>query len=313
MSSHIVTITFSPAIDKSTSVPLLIPEKKLTCTAPVYEPGGGGINVARAVKRLGGNAVAIYPAGGYTGKLLTTLLVDEKVDVLPIKTKEHTRENITVKETATNSQYRFGMPGARVSSNEYQKCLKLIEQQQQTAYIVVSGSLPPGVPPDIFEKIAEISRAKNARLIIDTSGEPLKQALKAGVYLIKPNLKELAGLSGLQVLAVDDAEKAAKEVLDKYKCEVIVTSLGADGALLVTPSMSQKIKVPAVKTESTVGAGDSMLAGIVYSLFNSRPLIEAARYGVACGTAATMNPGTELCHLKDVEKLYQIINALPTK
>lgn len=310
MSSHIITVTFSPAIDKSASVPLLIPEKKLTCTSPVYEPGGGGINVARAIKRLGGDAIAVYPAGGYTGELLTKLLIDEKVDVFPIKTMEHTRENITIKETATNNQYRFGMPGARLSSSGYKKCLKLIEQQQKTAYIVVSGSLPPGVPPDIFEKIAKISRVKNARLIVDTSGEALKQALKAGVYLIKPNLKELASLSGLQVLAVDDAEKAAKEVLDKYKCEVIVTSLGAEGALLVTPSMSLKIKVPTVKTESTVGAGDSMLAGIVYSLLNSRPMIEAARYGVACGTAATMNPGTELCHLKDVEKLYQVISQI---
>ncbi|MDR6782789.1 6-phosphofructokinase 2 [Pedobacter africanus] len=308
ITSHIITITFSPAIDKSASVPLLIPEKKLTCTAPVYEPGGGGINVARAIKRLGGNAIAIYPAGGYTGKLLTTLLTDEKVDVLPIETKEHTRENITIKETVTNNQYRFGMPGVSASSSVYKKCLKLIEQQQAPAYIVVSGSLPPGVPPDIFKKIAEISQAKNARLIVDTSGEALKQALKAGVYLIKPNLKELANLSGLQVLAVDDAERAAKEVLNKYKCEVIVTSLGAEGAFLVTPSMSLKIKVPTVKTESTVGAGDSMLAGIVYSLFDSRSLTDAARYGVACGTAATMNPGTELCHLKDVEKLYQIIS-----
>lgn len=204
------------------------------------------------------------------------------------------------------------MPGAMVSGSEYKKCLKILEQQQESAYIVVSGSLPPGVPSGIFKKIAEISRAKNARLIVDTSGEALKEALKAGVYLIKPNLKELASLAGKQNLTADDAEAAAKEVMNKYKCEVIVTSLGAGGALLITSAMCMKVEVPAVKTESTVGAGDSMLAGIIYSLFNSRSLIEAARYGVACGTAATMNPGTELCHLKDVQKLYQIINAALT-
>ena len=308
MHNHIITVTFSPAVDKSTSVPLLIPEKKLSCTTPVYEAGGGGINVARVIKRLGGNAPAIYLAGGYTGKLFTKLLKEEEVDVLPVNTKANTRENIVIKESETNKQYRFGMPGMHVRNEEWRNCLKLLAQQQDIAYIVVSGSLPPGLPADIFKRIAEISKAKNARLVVDTSGEALAEAVKAGVYLIKPNLKELANLVNQHIETPEQIEEAAKEVISRFKCEVIITSLGAEGAILVTSSVTLRIKAPSMKVESTVGAGDSMLAGIVFSLSDSKSLVESAWYGVACGTAATMNAGTELCHLKDVQSLYRIIS-----
>lgn len=308
MHNHIITVTFSPTVDKSTSVPLLIPEKKLSCTSPVYEPGGGGINVARVIKRLGGNAPAIYLAGGYTGKLLTKLLKEEEVDMLSVNTKANTRENMVIKESATNKQYRFGMPGMPVTNKELQNCLKLINQQQDIAYIVVSGSLPPGVPADVFKRIAEICKVKNARLVVDTSGEALAEAVKAGAYLIKPNLKELANLVNQHIETTEQIEEAAKEVISRFKCEVIITSLGAEGAMLVTSSNTLVIKAPRMKVESTVGAGDSMLAGIVFGLSGAKSLVESARYGVACGTAATMNPGTELCHLKDVQSLYSIIS-----
>lgn len=307
MHNRILTVTFSPAIDKSTSVPLLIPEKKLSCTLPVYEPGGGGINVARAIKRLGGSATAIYLAGGRTGHALTKLLISEDVDVIAIKTRTETRENLVVKESSTNKQYRFGMPGSRVNKVEWQNCLSAIQQQNNLAYIVLSGSIPPGIPAEIFAEIADTANKKNIKFIVDTSGQALEFALKAGVYMIKPNLKELGQLVKNDNLTIGQAEMAAKEVIRNFKCKVVITSLGADGALFVSPSTSFKITPPAVNVCSTVGAGDSMLAGIVLSLAHNTPLIEAAKYGVACGTAATLNPGTELCHLNDVQKLYQLI------
>ncbi len=303
----ITTITFSPAIDKSTTVPLLIPEKKLSCTNPVYEPGGGGINVARAIKRLGGNATAIYLAGGYSGKVFTGLLSQEKIDTIPIKTLGLTRENLVVKEVSTNKQFRFGMPGDKIIEREWKKCVSTLRQLTGVKYIVVSGSLPLGIPEDIFTRIANVANCNRAKLIVDTSGPSLNHAVKAGVYLIKPNLKELGHLVGEDFLNIDQVTEASKEIINRYLCDVVITSLGANGAFLTTKEISFQITPPKVSVQSTVGAGDSMLAGVVFSLFNNRSIIESAQYGVACGTAATMNQGTELCHLNDVTNLYNII------
>ena len=303
----IITVTFNPAIDKSTSVPVLIPEKKLKCALPVYEPGGGGINVARAIKKLGGEATAIYLAGGCTGKTFTQLLTDESVDSIVTATKESTRENLIVLDTASNLQYRFGMPGQEISEPEWQQCLQSIEQITDVEYIVASGSLSPGIPTDIFARIALIARKKNARLIVDTSGEALKEAVAAGVYLIKPNLGELSMLLGKEELNIELVDDAAKEVIEKGNCEVVVVSMGPAGAMLVTKELALQIMPPAVKRKSTVGAGDSMVAGIVLSLTRNKSLTEAVQYGVACGTAATMNAGTELCRKEDAEHLYKLI------
>ena len=303
----IITVTFNPAIDKSTSVPVLIPEKKLNCALPVYEPGGGGINAARAIKKLGGEATAVYLAGGYSGKIFTKLLTDELVESIVTETRESTRENLIVLETASNQQFRFGMPGPNISKQEWQDCLKSIEDIIDVEYIVASGSLPQGVPTDIFARIALIARKKNARLIVDTSGEALKEAVAAGVYLIKPNLGELSMLLGNEELNIELVDDAAKEVIEKGNCEVVVVSMGSAGAMLVTKEGALQVMPPAVKRKSTVGAGDSMVAGIVLSLTRNKSLTEAVQYGVASGTAATMNPGTALCRKEDADHLFRLI------
>lgn len=305
----IVTITFNPCIDKSTTVSEVIPEAKLHCTPPKFEPGGGGINVARAIKKLGGEAVAIYPAGGYSGKFLNVLLDREGVNTAVVETANHTRENMIVLEVATNKQFRFGMPGSLLLENEWMECLRIIEQMNAIDFIVASGSLPPGVPTDIFARIARTAKAKNAKLIVDTSEEPLRQAIAEGVYLIKPNLKELSLLSGKDGLALNEVYESASKIVQDGKSEVVVVSLGAFGAMLVTKNEFVHIVPPVVDIKSTVGAGDSMVAGIVLSLSKGSGLREAVQYGVACGTAATINFGTELCKLADVEKIYLNISS----
>lgn len=305
--SHIITITFSPCIDKSSSVEKLVAEKKLKCALPKLEPGGGGINVARAIKKLGGEAVAIYPSGGYTGKYFDKLMQDEEISSVIVEIENETRENIIILEESTNQQYRFGMPGTSLKKNEWRKILQKIEDAEDAEYIIASGSLPPGVPRDIFARIAMIAKKKNARFIADTSGEALKQAIDHGVYLIKPNLGELSSLVGKDYLQPGEIICAAKQIINNGNCEVVVVSMGAEGALLVTKEMAGKIPAPVVKRKSTVGAGDSMVAGIVLALSNGKSCLEAVQYGVACGTAATMNAGTELCKLQDVEMLYHKI------
>jgi len=302
-----VTVTFNPAVDKSTTVSSLIPEKKLVCSNPILEPGGGGINVARAVKKLGGEALAVFPAGGYNGRLLERLLEREGVASLAIPIKNDSRENLVVLDKGANLQYRFGMPGPEMTLAEWTACLQAIEDVSNPRYIVASGSHGNGVPNDIFAQLAVIAKKKNAKLVVDTSGEPLKAAIGEGVYMIKPNLGELAYLAGKEELDFESLTGVARQIIDNGGCEMVVVSMGAGGAMLVAKDIARYITAPPVKKKSTIGAGDSMVAGIILSLFRGEDIIESVKYGVACGTAATMNPGTALCQPEDAARMYRII------
>ena len=303
----IVTLTFSPCIDKSASVPSLIPEKKLNCSDVKLEPGGGGINVARAIVRLGGQAAIIAPCGGYTGKFLQHLIEKENISSVIVETANDTRENIIILDQGANKQYRFGMPPVTLTEHEYQKCLDALNDTEGVEFIIVSGSFPSVVPTAIFTQLATIANRKKAKLIVDTSGKALKEAMASGVYLVKPNLAELCALAGVDKIDISGVEENAKAVLKNYNCCVMVVSLGKDGAMLITRDEVQITTPPDVKIKSTVGAGDSLVAGVVCKLAGGHSLQEALQYGVACGTAATMNPGTELCHKEDADALYLLI------
>lgn len=303
--SSIATITFNPCIDKSSFVDALVPDKKLRCTAFKNEAGGGGINVAKAVKKLGGNATAIYLGGGYTGVVLQNLLKAESINSIAIDTGVDTRENIMIVDKATNLQYRFITPGIAVKEIHWQECLKSVENINDIDYIVVSGSMQQGFPHDIFQRISIIAKKKNAKLVIDIPAETLQEYPVSGAYLLKPNLNELSMLAGKDELHGDEIATAARTIISKNICEVVVVSMGAAGALLVTKDIAEQFMAPPVKRKSTVGAGDSMLAGIVMFLSAGKNIKEAVRYGVACGTAATLNEGTQLCSLADAEKLYK--------
>ena len=309
MINQIVTVTFNPCIDKSVTVPALAPEKKLRCSPPMFEPGGGGINVSRAIKKLGGNSIAVYPSGGYSGKFLDVLLGLEKVDVRTVETKHHTRENLIALDTATNLQYRFGMPGQSLLKEEWEQCLRILEELP-ARYVVASGSLAPGVPPDIFARIAKIAEKKNAKLVVDSADESLQYSMENGAWLVKPNLGELAKLAGKEELEAIEIESVGKELLRKYKCEIIVVSMGTSGATLLTKHETHYVAAPMVRKKSTVGAGDSMVAGMVLSLSRGESLATALEFGVACGTAATMNMGTQLCNYQDVKKLLNTMRGV---
>lgn len=305
--SSIVTITFNPTLDKSVAVEEMIPEKKLICSRPVYEPGGGGINVARAIRKLGGNVTAVYVAGGFAGKEVARLLAEEHIESVVTDIKGITRENLVVLENKSNKQYLFDMPGPQISQPEWEDCLNHLERLTDVNYIVASGSLPDGVPKDIFGRIATIAKKKNARLIVDTSGEALAHAVKAGVYLIKPNLRELGLLVGREEISPEYPAEVAASIIANGGCEAVVVSMGPQGALLVTKDMELKISQPKVAIHSTVGAGDSLVAGIVLSLDRDMSLEDAVQFGVACGISATMNVGTELCRSEDAFELFQMI------
>jgi 6-phosphofructokinase 2 len=304
--SAIVTVTPNPSVDISTAVDAVEPDRKLRCDAPKREAGGGGLNVARAITRLGGAALAFWAKGGVTGALLHELLDHERVLHHPVPIDGLVRESFAVLERSSGRQFRFGMPGPTLPPDGLDA---LIDQVARTgpspALVVGSGSLPPGVDERWFARLAEVVSAGGGRFVLDTHGIPLRQALDTRrVYLIKPNLRELDALVGRTL--EDDAAiaAAAQSIVRDGGCDVVVVSLGAAGALVVTENQTDRVVAPTVPIRSRVGAGDSTVAGIVTALLRGEPIGRAVRYGVAAGTAAVMTPGTELCRREDVERLF---------
>jgi 6-phosphofructokinase 2 len=304
MTKAIVTLTLNPAIDKSAAVDQVVAERKLRCSRPRYEPGGGGINVSRAIRRLGGKSIAIYPCGGATGDTLQELINREGLDHRSIPARKPTRENLVITERSTGRQYRFGMPGPGISKEEWEQCLSVL-YSMKPYYVVASGSLPPSAPDDLYAQIAHIVTDIGSKVIVDTSGQALRSAIETGVYLIKPNMREFGELLSKDITDEAEVKKAAMQLVEKGRSRVIVISLGAGGALLVSEEGCEHVRAPTVPIVSKIGAGDSMVAGIVLSLARGNSLQDAVRFGVAAGAAAVMTAGTELCGREDTERLYR--------
>ncbi len=303
---NIVALTMNPAIDKSSSVAHVVPERKLYCKPPRFEPGGGGVNVCRAIKKLGGDSELLYPAGGLTGQRLQGLLDKEDLFHRPLPVAGAVRESLVILEEDTGLQYRFGMPGPHLQKDEWGQFLKEIENIDPSPdYLVTSGSLPPGVPTDFYAQVARSGKKCGAKAIVDVAGKVLEEALKEGVFLIKPNVREFRELVGDHITEEAQIMEQAQNLVKEGACEVVVISLGAAGALVASEAFTEHILPPTVPIISKVGAGDSMVAGIVLSLARGKPLREAVIFGIASGTAAVMTPGTELCRREDAERLFE--------
>ncbi len=301
---NVLTITANPAVDKSTKTSLVMSEKKIRCQRPVYEPGGGGINVSRALKKLGSSSTTMYFSGGATGELMRELLDKEGLDQKTIQTKAPIRENLIVLDETDQQHYRFGMPGPEIQEKEWKQMLEEIDKAgEELSFVILSGSLPPGLPEDFTARIAQIAKRKNIKFVTDTSGDPLKNALDEGVFLAKPNQVELKNLMGEDKIKPGQLEIFARQLVKDKKAEVMVVSLGAKGALYTTRDHSKYIMSPVIDTDSAVGAGDSMVAGMIHGFLNEKDVQEAVIYGIAAGTAATITPGTELCRKDDTEEI----------
>lgn len=300
----IVTLTVNPSVDKSTHFSGLIAEQKIRCQDPQFDAGGGGINVSKAIARLRGSSLAVFTAGGPVGEMLKDLVEKEKVEFEAIGIKTATRENFIAVDDNTNSQYRFGFTGDVLEASEVEEILKTISNLKPK-YLVASGSLNEGLSDDFYQKVAEIAKKSGTKLIVDTSGEALKKIVETGVYLIKPNVGELAKLIGVERLEMEEVDDAAKKIIAKGGAEIVVVSLGPQGAVLVTKDSCEFIPAPNVAKKSTVGAGDSMVGGMVWALSQNKSMKEVIRWGVACGSAATMNEGTQLFKLEDANRLFE--------
>ena len=305
--TRIATLTLNPAMDLAVRTPRVVATEKLRCSAPRHDPGGGGINVARVVSTLGGDALAVYPAGGPFGEMLRRALDAIGLAHLPVAISGDTRESFTVDEQASGLQYRFVLPGPRLSEQERLGCLAALRGLHPApAYLVVSGSFTPGIEPSFFDELLALAGQVGARLVVDLSGEPLAYAARrGGAYLIKPSLNELASLIGRMPEGEREQEGALRELIGAGAAEVIVLSLGAAGALYASGDRLERIAAPSVPMVSAVGAGDSMLGAVVLALAQGRELGDAVRYGVAAGAATVMRPGTQLCLREDVERLFR--------
>lgn len=319
----IVTLTVNPTVDVTTSVDRVTPDRKLRCAPPQREPGGGGLNVARAVCRLGGAAAAVWLRGGPTGDLLAGLLDDEGVDHAAVPVSGHTRQSLHVHEVGPEGgrvgdreagraddggrQFRFVLPGPPVTAEEAERTVAAVVERAP-ALLVLSGSLPRGLAADFYARVAR-AVPEGTRVIVDGSGAALREAVAAGVYLVKPNLRELGQLVGEDL--PDDAaiERAARRLVREDRVGIVLVSLGAGGAVVVTGDGCERLRTPTVPVRSKVGAGDSMVAGVTLALARGEPVGRAVRFGIAAGAAAVMTEGSELCRRDDTERLFAEMEA----
>jgi len=301
--TDILTLTMNPALDVLTTIDKVSDTHKMRCGAVIKHPGGGGVNVARVLHRLGAHCMALYLAGGVTGERHHKLMSAEKVrcHVMPIA--EETRESFSVHETTSGHDFRFVLPGPNVSAAEYEACFDYVAQHLPKQFLVISGGLAPGMPIDFYARLAALAKQHGVRVVLDANGPALAEALKVGVYLFKPSLRELRELTGQPLLDEDAQVAAAQHLIQTGQAQIVALSLGEQGAMVISATQSWQARGIAVDVQTTIGAGDSFVAGFVWSLSRGDALLKAFQYAMASGAAALLAPGTSLSQAQDVHGL----------
>ena len=299
----VLTITLNPTIDVFGEAGKVEATHKTRLTDARYEPGGGGINVARVISVLGGDVLACFLSGGEMGAFLSRLLADETIPHRAIAMAGQTRVAFMVHDQSTGLEYRFLPEGPVVTAGDIENCAKVL-QGSGGHFLVASGSLPRGAPPDSYARLAQAAAAQGMKFVLDSSGEGLRSAVAAGgIYLAKPSRSELEHLAGRK-LDEAGAETAARDLVASGRVEIVALTLGAEGAMMVSGGGTLRLPAIPVPVRSAVGAGDSFLGAMVWALSGNWPLEEAFRLGMAAGAAAIMNTGTVLCRRSDVMDLY---------
>ncbi len=305
--SAIITLTLNPAVDVSSSVESVAPTQKLRCATPRFEPGGGGVNVARVCHRRGLTVTCVVTSGGTTGQRLHQLLDAEGLATVAVPVAEETRQSVAVYETSTGHEYRFVFPGPLLSSPELDRCIAdVIALAPGASCLVVSGSPPGNGDGGLVRRLA--ASLPDTKIIVDTSGEALRDALDAGCYLAKPSARELAGLVGRKLTTEFDIAEAAETVMQASKVKHLVVSLGPGGAVALSDDGGRwRLRAPAVDVQSATGAGDSMVAGFAIGIHQGLSFPDTLRLGVAFGTAAVLTSGSRLCESDDVDRLLPMV------
>ena len=306
----IATVTMNPTIDVSYDVAKMRHTHKMRTANEWYAPGGGGINVARVFVRLGGNARCFYLSGGATGPALDGLIDLHQLVRTRIAITGPTRIASAVLEHDTGKEYRFTPQGPAVAEHEWRECLDQLAEAD-CGTMVLSGSLPPGVPEDFYARVTRLLRPRGIEIVLDTSGAALAHGIEAGsLMLIKPSQGELQQYLGRTLETPEAIGKAAMDIVEAGQARLVAVTMGHEGAVLARPE--GPVFLPALKIEaaSAVGAGDSFVAGMVYALNTGKSELEAFRFGMAAGSAAVLRAGTGLAHPADIERLLEQIQPL---
>ncbi len=299
----IATITLNPSLDRTVTVHGLMVGESNRWASLRHYAGGKGIDVSRAIHEMGGRTIAYGFIGGPEGRTLEVLLDEEEVPFSFTPIEQETRTNFIIADTKISRQTIINAPGPHISKKELERFAnKLRKIDPKPDLMIASGSLPPGVPANIYYQIIMEANGFGIRSILDSERQWLEEGIKAKPYLIKPNVHEAEELLKRELPTEEAIIKAALELV-KTGIEVVVISRGKDGIIAATKEKIVKAVSPPVKVRSAVGAGDSTVAGLALKLAYGEPVIEACRLGVAMGAAAVLTPGTELCHRADVENL----------
>ena len=310
MSPRIVTVTVNPALDVAMEAGEVRPGHKLRTRGTTYDAGGGGINVSRVVHALGGETLAVMAVGGPTGRFIEQLLTDAGVSYRAVTVAGTTRISLTVREASTGAEYRFVPEGALLEPSDAEDMLSLLGDVRAD-WLVASGSLPPGFPADFYARLARQAQRRELRFALDTSGVALEAALHQGVDLLKTSLSEFQSIVGSTTSDRDALAEQASRLAATGAASMIALTLGDRGAILATPE--RRIVQPAlpVQVHSGVGAGDSVLAGLVLGLARRQSPEEALRLATATGAAAVMSRGTARVTHHQVEALLARAQAEP--
>jgi 6-phosphofructokinase 2 len=308
-SPTIRTLTLNPSIDVSSETDTVRPTHKVRTRNERMDPGGGGINVARVLQRFGVAVEAIYLSGGATGAVLDDLLDQRGVARRMVAIADDTRMSHTVHECSTGREYRFVPEGPEVSAEEYAAALDAAAESR-CDYFVASGSLPRGVPNEIYATLAGRLRPSGARFVLDTSDPELQLALATGgIFLVKPSKGELELMAGRKLDRRDALVGVARALVESGQAEHVAVTMGQDGALLANRDGAFSLPAVPVETRSAVGAGDSFLAAMTYGFASGCDALEAFRLGTAAGAATALTPGTDLCFPDDVRRLLEQVPA----
>lgn len=305
----IYTITLNPALDQYMEVERLRLDDANRLRSECLFAGGKGIDVSRAIRHLGGDSMALGFIGGHNGRIITDLLKREWVTSYFTPIARETRRNVIISATGEGTQTILNAAGPSVTAGEWRAFLahlRLLDLRD--AYVVMGGSLPRGLPADTYERLIRLVQGRGARAVLDADGAALRAGLRARPFAVKPNVNELRRAVGRPLRTTAEVLAAAAS-LHRRGVAVVIVSRGRRGLLVVGedgrggPTVVLRAVPPAVTVRSTVGAGDSTVAGFVIKLAGGKTLEEAVRYATAAGTAATLAPGNQLCRLADVQRL----------
>jgi 6-phosphofructokinase 2 len=303
----ILTVTLNPTVDLSTSAPSVVPGLKLRCTAPQVDPGGGGINVSRAIKLLGGRSTALVAIGGASGARLLELLTQEGIATIGFQGPGETRLSLSVTDAGTNDQYRFVLPGPDWSERDVARAIDTLDQATGSdTLVVLSGSQPPGVAKNFPAILAEHVSERAARLIVDTSGPALFNLVEAphgAIHVLRMDGEEAEELAGRPLPRPEDSADFATGLVTEGVAAIVIVARGADGSVLASAEGRWHAASPAVKVVSKVGAGDSFVGAFTLGLARGQALPECLRFGVAAASSAVTTEATRLCDRKMTETL----------